>query len=94
VAHDAAGNMTKIIKPGSLTSHYDATYDAWNRLVSVDDGMTNVATYEYDGLGRRIEASNDDFYYSDSWQVLEHDGTNDSEYVWHPYYVSVRRTAS
>lgn len=56
--------------------------------MKVEDGMTTVASYEYDGLGRRIEADSDDFYYSNKWQVLEQDSTNDSEYVWHPYYVA------
>ena len=33
-----------------------STYDAWNRLVEVKDGSTNVvAKYEYDGLNRRIK---------------------------------------
>jgi YD repeat-containing protein len=86
VAHDAAGNMTTIPQPDG-SGNYSLTYDAWNRLVKVADGMTTVATYEYDGLNRRIEADDDDFYYSDSWQVLEQHANNDSAYVWHPYYV-------
>ena len=35
-------------------------YDAWNRLVEVDNGATVLAQYAYDGLGRKIE----DFTYS------------------------------
>ena len=54
VAHDAAGNMTKVPKPTSWTAHYDLKYDAWNRLTEVKDGASTVATYEYDGLNRRI----------------------------------------
>ncbi|MFV1965072.1 MAG: RHS repeat-associated core domain-containing protein [Pirellulaceae bacterium] len=80
VDHDAAGNMTKTPKPGSWTDHYDLTYDAWNRLVKVEDSATTVAEYEYDGLNRRIVKSVYDsgsldhkqhYYYNDKWQVLE-----------------------
>jgi RHS repeat-associated protein len=60
-------------------------YDAWNRLVSVKNASgTEVARYEYDGLGRRIVAQVGtlaspaaatapvrDNYYSKDWQVLE-----------------------
>jgi RHS repeat-associated protein len=45
-AHDAAGDVT-----GDGVHSY--TYDAENRLVSVDGGST--ATYAYDALGRRVE---------------------------------------
>ena len=34
-AYDLAGNMTSIPTPTNLTSLYTATYDAWNRLVSL-----------------------------------------------------------
>jgi hypothetical protein len=36
--YSAAGNMTTIPKPGDPTESYDATYDAWNRLVRLEDG--------------------------------------------------------
>ena len=90
--HDEAGNMTKIPQPASPTSSHTLKWDAWNRLIQVDDG--NVATYEYDGLHRRIvkDTGTDEFhyYYNENWQVLEvrlDDGTTVEEYFWHPYYV-------
>lgn len=78
--YDAAGNMTKRADPAEpdndAKSHL-MTYDAWNRLVKItdDDAPTTIATYEYDGLGRRIQktvgADTYDYYHSSSWQVLE-----------------------
>jgi len=81
-------------------------YDGWNRLVKVykDDGEsrgeidesdTLVATYEYDGLGRRIRKTvgetTDDYYYDEAWQVLEvrRGGAPDplGQYVWDVRYV-------
>jgi RHS repeat-associated protein len=59
------------------------TYDAWNRLVSVDDedpeNPTTLAAYEYDGLGRRIRqivgpggvVHTLHSYYNAEWQELE-----------------------
>jgi len=44
--YDAAGNMTH-------DASHSYTYDAENRLISVDGGAT--ATYLYDALGRRVE---------------------------------------
>jgi hypothetical protein len=54
VAHDAAGNMSKVPKPASWSAHYDLTWDAWNRLVKVADGANTVSEYQYDGTNRRI----------------------------------------
>jgi RHS repeat-associated protein len=68
-------------------------YDAWNRLVVVkNSGGSTLATYQYDGLDRRvrdIEATTTDLYYSDQWQVLEErvGGTPYASYVWSPVYV-------
>ncbi len=54
VGHDAAGNMTTVPQPGSWSTNYSLTWDAWNRLVKVADGATTIAEYEYDGKNRRI----------------------------------------
>ncbi|MGD9714001.1 MAG: RHS repeat-associated core domain-containing protein [Thermomicrobiales bacterium] len=99
-AHDAAGNMTSIPKPTSLTSNYDLTSDAWNRLVKVQYGMDTIAEYEYDGLNRRIVKAvysggshdhDEHFYLSEENQVLE--GRLDSssnphkQFTWGTRYV-------
>jgi YD repeat-containing protein len=79
-AYDQAGNTTTIPIPSSLTTGYTATYDAWNRLVSLTSGSTSVATYSYDGLGRRIIKGiyiggtldhNEHAYFNEDWQSLE-----------------------
>ena len=79
-AYDAAGNMTTIPKPANLTAGFTATYDAWNRLVKLVDGMNTVAEYEYDGLNQRIVKSiyvsgsldhREHVYLNEQWQDLE-----------------------
>ena len=56
VDHDDAGNMTAIPQPGDDTEAYNLKYDAWNRLVEIEDAAASVvvAKFEYDGTGRRI----------------------------------------
>jgi RHS repeat-associated protein len=77
---DLAGNMTTIPVPASPTAGYTATYDAWNRLVSLANATTTVATYAYDGLNRRIVKGiyvsgtldhNEHAYFVDARQVVE-----------------------
>jgi RHS repeat-associated protein len=80
-AHDAAGNMTTIPQPKNLAAGYSAKYDAWNRLVSLNDGSDDVQVNEYDGNHRRIVrdetgGSGDKLYpknskpsyYNENWQ--------------------------
>jgi hypothetical protein len=83
--HDAAGNMTTVPKPSSLNNGLTCTYDAWNRLVLVEDGEPDVGKYEYDGVNRRIKKHIDSqspgepngidkyehYFYNSAWQVLE-----------------------
>jgi len=77
---DARGNMITVPKPNSPASAFTCTWDVWNRLVEVKDGETVVATYGYDGTGRRIrkllgaDPENPDVtfdYYHTGYQVLE-----------------------
>ncbi|MEZ6049203.1 MAG: RHS repeat domain-containing protein [Planctomycetaceae bacterium] len=79
-AYDAAGNMTTIPKPAAPTAGYTATYDAFNRLVKLEDGANTVAEYEYDGLGQRIVKSvyasgaldhKQHAYFNGAWQTVE-----------------------
>jgi RHS repeat-associated protein len=79
-AYDLAGNMQTVPIPSSLTSGYTATYDAWNRLVSLANGSTTVAKYTCDGLNRPtvngvyLSGSldhNEHLYYNEDWQLLE-----------------------
>ncbi len=86
--HDDNGNMTSFPQPNSLTNSYDATWDAWNRLVKLEDGSDTVAEFEHDGLGRRIIkkvyksgslTETRHFYYSTSSQVLEERVDSDTD---------------
>jgi RHS repeat-associated protein len=94
--HDAAGNMTRVPQPLSLTSNYDLAYDAWNRLVEVKvTGGSVVESYTYDGSHRRVTKSSGSttrhYYYSDQWQILEErlDPANpaDRRAVWGQRYI-------
>ncbi len=78
--YDAAGNMT------TLTNGDTAVYDAWNRMVEVNDGEDIIQQNEYDGTNRRIQIFTDfdgttpdavqDNYYNGQ-QVIESDATVD-----------------
>jgi RHS repeat-associated protein len=88
--YDTNGNLTT----DELGQAYK--YDAWNRLVQVKNSAgTVIASYAYDGLGRRIQETHsgtvNDLYYSSAWQVLEERtggvSTATIQYVWSPVYV-------
>jgi len=66
--------------PADNTDDFDLIYDAWNRLVKVEDGENTVAEYEYDGNNQRVVKRTYDagtldetrhFYYTDEWQSIE-----------------------
>jgi len=93
--YDAAGNMTSFPKPDSPANTFTTTYDAWNRMATVSDSSGTVATYQYDGKGRRtVKATSTEtrrFYFTSSWQdIEERTGTStsaDLQYVWGIRYV-------
>jgi RHS repeat-associated protein len=93
VASDKNGNMTKVVKPDNWSAAYDLIYDAWNRLVQVQDGTTTVATYGYNGLNHRVKKVVDSetrlFYFNDQWQCVEEyvGSTCNIRYVWGLRYV-------
>ena len=87
--YDANGNMTT--DQNGLKFYYDA----WNRLVEVqDDGNTTLETFSYDGTNRRmtntVASTTTDLYYSSQWQVLEEQigGSDVNRYFWSPAYVN------
>jgi RHS repeat-associated protein len=89
--YDAAGNMTVFPQPASPTSSYSATYDAWNRQISI----YGVATYTYDGKNRRttksLSGSPRRYFYSARWQILEErigsSTTPDRQFFWGLRYI-------
>jgi len=79
-AYSRAGNMTTIPKPADPTAAYTGSYDAWNRLVRVEEGANKVAECEYDGAKRRtvkktyVSGVLDEtrhFYYTTTWRAIE-----------------------
>jgi RHS repeat-associated protein len=79
--YDAAGNMVSASKPGAATpTRQWYVYDGWNRLVAVhaDSSGTQgslIASYEYDGAGRRIQKTTGghtmDYFYNEDCQNIE-----------------------
>lgn len=75
VSYDDNGNMTGM-------GGRDFIYDAWNRLVRVEQGSTTIAEYEYNSLHWRVAKRAKDstgtdtqrlMYYSPSWQLVYED---------------------
>jgi RHS repeat-associated protein len=104
--YDAAGNMIEFPSPaggGQGEGTDAAVYDAWDRLVEVDNSSGGVIEkYSYDGTDRRIQVQSnfsggtpgtvqDD--YLAGQQVVESDITTGGvraggyQYVWSPRYV-------
>ena len=78
--YNRAGNMTTIPKPADPTSSFTATYDAWNRLVKLEEDGNTLAECLYDGAKRRVIQriyvsgvldETRHFYHSARWQVVE-----------------------
>jgi len=99
IPHNHAAPVSQI---GQLPAAYTGTYDAWNRLVRIEDGSNKVAEYEYDGAKRRalkktyvsgILDETRHFYYTEpsKWQVVEErvESSSDAErqFVWGLRYV-------
>ena len=92
IAHDLAGNTTQMPPDasGDWSKSLTITWDAWNRIVKVEDGATEVGAYQYDGLYRRttktVSGVIHHTYYSNRWKSLEEriDTSTDAErqYLW------------
>ena len=99
-SHDLRNQLNQIVTDSSSTAtlNYDDAgsmitdetgrdflYDAWNRLVQVNESAHNG----YDALGRRVTEGDNTLYYSDKWQVIEErvDDTVTFSYAWSPVYV-------
>lgn len=93
--YDRNGNMTTIPKPTDPADSFTATYDAWNRMVKVEAGISTVAEYSYDGLHRRTTKTagptTRHFYYTSSWQAIEErigsSTSPDRQFIWGPLYI-------
>ncbi len=98
--YDRNGNSTSFPQPLALTTGYDATYDAWNRLVKLEDGASTVQENEYDGQNWRTVtrlysggslSQTRHQYYSSGWQLLEERvgsaTTPERQFVWGTRYI-------
>ncbi len=89
--YDKAGNMIGIPNP---TISSTATYDAWNRLISVTDASTSI-TNDYDARGFRITETTGGvvrhYYYTPGWQCVEERTgtltTPERQFVWGMRYI-------
>jgi RHS repeat-associated protein len=101
-AYNRAGNMTTVPKPADPTGSYAATYDAWNRLVKLVDGVNTVSEYAYDGAKRRVIqksytggtlSETRHLYYTQpsQWQVIEErvgaSTSAERQFVWGLRYI-------
>ncbi len=83
-AYNAVGNMTTIPKPKQMDEAYTATYDAWNRLVKLEEEVSStletVAEYHYDARNFRVAVKTYNSgvldetthaYFTDGWRNIE-----------------------
>ena len=98
--YNKSGNMTTIPTPNDPTTSYTATYDAWNRLVKLEDDSNTITEYQYDGTRRRVihkvYASGvlnhtKHLYYNNNWQLLEErrdtNTTPTKQFIWGNRYI-------
>ena len=98
--YNKSGNMVTLPTPNNPTTSYTATYDAWNRLVKLEDDTNTITEYQYDGTRRRIIHKvyhtgvldhTKHLYYNANWQLLEERrDTNTSptkQYIWGNRYI-------
>jgi RHS repeat-associated protein len=78
--YDKVGNQTVDIaplNPGDWDTQFNLTWDAWNRLIEVENNGTStvVQTNAYDGLHRRTTSSDGTdtthYYYKQEWRAVE-----------------------
>ncbi len=93
-SYDASGNMTATLpdKDGDWSKGYTMSWDAWNRLVQVNDAQTTdeVARYTYDGTTRRTTTESASvvrhYFYNDVWKCVEErldaSTTPEQQYFW------------
>jgi hypothetical protein len=87
--YDPVGNMTEMPgDPGLSTNMSALTWDAWNRLVEVDDRIGSTSFFSFDGLNRRITeglgGANFEVFHSAAAQKLEirEENSVTHQYIW------------
>ena len=84
--HDANGNLTGMPQTAATMPQPARTYvwDEVNRLISATDGITELASYSYDGEGRRTTRTLDptgaptvqEFLYDGYRLIADYDGAD------------------
>ncbi len=91
--YDRAGNATQMPPnaAGDWSQHYKLTWDAWNRLVKVEDQDDEVvASYANDGTTRQTAKTTEEgvmhTYYNEKWKAVEERADDSSDphlqYLW------------
>jgi RHS repeat-associated protein len=92
-AYSPTGSLVRVPNPVDLTESCSLTFDAWERLVMIDNPVAALeVTYEYDGFNRRTfsalsdgdvrEETADDYYTTARlWQVIERHIENESTVI-------------
>ena len=99
-AYDAAGNMTSMPRPATLVNGYTGVYDAWNRLVGIKAGATNVQQNQYDARNFRtvilsysagVLSETRHSYFTRNWRCIEERvgaaTTAERQFVWGARYI-------
>ncbi len=99
-AYDAAGNMTTMPQSASPGSSYTATYDAWNRLISLSSSGNLVQQNQFDARTFRTVINSYSggvlteirhCYFSSNWRDIEERvgtaTTADRQFVWGARYI-------
>ena len=92
--------MVTLPTPNNPTTSYTATYDAWNRLVKLEDDTNTITEYQYDGTRRRtlhkvyntgVLDHTKHLYYNANWQLLEErrdaNTSPKKQYTWGNRYI-------
>ena len=74
IRYDAAGNQTK----DTYTGYGNATFDAENRITTIQDNLGGTSTYTYDADGQRTRRKINN---QETWQVYGLDGELLAEYA-------------
>ncbi len=94
-AYDSAGNITTLPQPNSTSDEYSATFDAWNRLVLLEDDDAAIESYAYDAKMRRVSQAalgiTRHAYFTLGWrdieQRLDSATTADRQFIWGQRYI-------
>ncbi|HUY90331.1 MAG TPA: RHS repeat-associated core domain-containing protein [Pirellulales bacterium] len=93
--YDNAGNTTQFPHPSTPSTADQATYDAWNRTMSVFSDGSLAQQNGYDGENRRLTKLTAEtvrhYYFSSQWQSLEErlgsSTSADRQFVWGLRYI-------